>query len=195
MSGLLSPAPAARLRRARARTPRAPAGALLRGGSGRRRPGRLVLVVCLTLPVVLLAAVSFAGILLSVGGGASNLALDQRARRPRGRAGRGLRRRRGPGPAPACAWSRSSWRTPASSPRPGRTWACRCAAGWWPWRRRCRSRGCAACLVAGDRDSLGLFQQRPSQGWGTREQLLDPRYAAGQFYRHLLAVPGWRRCS
>ena len=40
----------------------------------------------------------------------------------------------------------------------------------------------------GDRDSLGLFQQRPSQGWGTRKQILDPTYAAGVFYQHLAKV-------
>lgn len=40
----------------------------------------------------------------------------------------------------------------------------------------------------GDRDSLGLFQQRPSQGWGTEKQILDPTYAAGEFYRHLAKV-------
>lgn len=34
----------------------------------------------------------------------------------------------------------------------------------------------------GDRDSLGLFQQRPSQGWGTPEQIMDPHYAIGAFY-------------
>lgn len=34
----------------------------------------------------------------------------------------------------------------------------------------------------GDLDSLGLFQQRPSQGWGTPEQVLDPAYAARVFY-------------
>ncbi len=45
----------------------------------------------------------------------------------------------------------------------------------------------------GDRDSLGLFQQRPSQGWGTREQIMDPVYAAGQFYAHLVEVPGYSR--
>src|SRR5262245_58022519 len=33
-------------------------------------------------------------------------------------------------------------------------------------------------LPGGDRDSIGLFQQRPSQGWGTEQQLADPRYAA-----------------
>jgi hypothetical protein len=44
----------------------------------------------------------------------------------------------------------------------------------------------------GDRDSLGLFQQRPSQGWGTRRQLLNPSYAATAFYRHLRTVSGWR---
>lgn len=44
----------------------------------------------------------------------------------------------------------------------------------------------------GDRDSLGLFQQRPSQGWGTRKQILDPTYAAGVFYEHLTKVPGYK---
>lgn len=48
-------------------------------------------------------------------------------------------------------------------------------------------------LGYGDRDSLGLFQQRPSQGWGTAEQVQDPRYAAGAFYNHLLRVPGWQQ--
>lgn len=37
----------------------------------------------------------------------------------------------------------------------------------------------------GDRDSLGLFQQRPSQGWGTPEQVTDPTYAAGRFFKAL----------
>lgn len=50
-------------------------------------------------------------------------------------------------------------------------------------------------LDHGDRDSLGLFQQRPSQGWGTPEQITNPTYAATQFYRHLRAVPGWQRMS
>ncbi|MFI7208060.1 peptidoglycan DD-metalloendopeptidase family protein [Micromonospora aurantiaca (nom. illeg.)] len=44
----------------------------------------------------------------------------------------------------------------------------------------------------GDRDSVGLFQQRPSQGWGTSAQLHDPRYAATAFYRKLQAVDGWQ---
>ncbi|CAK7281219.1 heavy metal transporter [Streptomyces misionensis] len=43
----------------------------------------------------------------------------------------------------------------------------------------------------GDRDSLGLFQQRPSQGWGTEEQIMDPTYSAGIFYAHLAKVPGY----
>ena len=47
-------------------------------------------------------------------------------------------------------------------------------------------------LTGGDRDSIGLFQQRPSQGWGTREQIVDPRYAAGRFYSALLKVKGWQ---
>jgi hypothetical protein len=46
-------------------------------------------------------------------------------------------------------------------------------------------------LDHGDRDSLGLFQQRPSQGWGTPSQILDPTYATTQFYRHLHTVPNW----
>ena len=45
----------------------------------------------------------------------------------------------------------------------------------------------------GDRDSLGLFQQRPSQGWGTREQIMDPAYSAAAFFRALGRVDGWRR--
>ena len=47
-------------------------------------------------------------------------------------------------------------------------------------------------LDYGDRDSLGLFQQRPSQGWGTPAQVTDPAYAAGEFYERLVQVPGWR---
>ncbi|MDN0195562.1 heavy metal transporter [Streptomyces sp. S.PNR 29] len=45
----------------------------------------------------------------------------------------------------------------------------------------------------GDRDSLGLFQQRPSQGWGTPKEIMDPTYAAGKFYDHLVKVPGYTR--
>lgn len=46
-------------------------------------------------------------------------------------------------------------------------------------------------LDYGDRDSLGLFQQRPSAGWGSEAQVQDPVYAAGKFYDHLVGVPGW----
>jgi hypothetical protein len=45
----------------------------------------------------------------------------------------------------------------------------------------------------GDRDSIGLFQQRPSQGWGTRKQILDPTYASGVFYQHLAKVRGYTK--
>lgn len=48
-------------------------------------------------------------------------------------------------------------------------------------------------LDHGDRDSLGLFQQRPSQGWGTPAQVTDPRYAARKFFEGLLKVHGWDR--
>lgn len=44
-------------------------------------------------------------------------------------------------------------------------------------------------------DSLGLFQQRPSQGWGSVEQLMNPRFAASAFYARLVQVPGWERLS
>lgn len=44
----------------------------------------------------------------------------------------------------------------------------------------------------GDRDSLGLFQQRPSQGWGTEKQVQDPVYASRKFYETLLQVDGWQ---
>ncbi|WP_243841814.1 LysM peptidoglycan-binding domain-containing protein [Salinibacterium sp. ZJ77] len=58
----------------------------------------------------------------------------------------------------------------------------------------------------GDRDSLGLFQQRPSSGWGTPEQILDAAHAARLFYggplnpnkgktRGLLDIPGWQSMS
>lgn len=46
-------------------------------------------------------------------------------------------------------------------------------------------------LTYGDRDSLGLFQQRPSQGWGTEQQILDPVYSTNRFYDALVKVPGW----
>ena len=48
-------------------------------------------------------------------------------------------------------------------------------------------------LDGGDRDSVGLFQQRPSQGWGTPEQLQDQRYSARKFYTALLKVKGWQK--
>ncbi len=46
-------------------------------------------------------------------------------------------------------------------------------------------------LRGGDRDSLGLFQQRPSQGWGTRREILDPVHATNAFYDALARVPGY----
>jgi hypothetical protein len=47
-------------------------------------------------------------------------------------------------------------------------------------------------LTTGDRDSLGLFQQRPSQGWGTPTQILDPRHASVTFLRALARVGQWQ---
>jgi LysM repeat protein len=61
-------------------------------------------------------------------------------------------------------------------------------------------------LAHGDRDSVGLFQQRPSQGWGTPGQLQDTVYATELFFggsrnpnpgvtRGLLDIPGWSSMS
>ena len=47
-------------------------------------------------------------------------------------------------------------------------------------------------LDHGDRDSVGLFQQRPSKGWGTVEQIMDPWYSSGTFYDHLVKVKNWQ---
>jgi hypothetical protein len=46
-------------------------------------------------------------------------------------------------------------------------------------------------LRGGDRDSLGLFQQRPSQGWGTPQEILDPAHATNAFYDALERVPAY----
>jgi hypothetical protein len=43
-----------------------------------------------------------------------------------------------------------------------------------------------------DHDSLGLFQQRPSMGWGSKAQVTDPVFAATAFYLALQRVPGWK---
>jgi LysM repeat protein len=61
-------------------------------------------------------------------------------------------------------------------------------------------------LDYGDRDSVGLFQQRPSSGWGTVQQIRDPRYATRAFFggpasptpgstRGLLDIRGWQEMS
>ncbi|MFC7545783.1 hypothetical protein [Plantactinospora sp. GCM10030261] len=47
--------------------------------------------------------------------------------------------------------------------------------------------------AANDHDSLGLFQQRPSTGWGSPQQVTDPEYSAGAFYAGLRNVPDWER--
>jgi len=44
----------------------------------------------------------------------------------------------------------------------------------------------------GDRDSVGVLQQRPSQGWGTEAQLSDIRYATGKFLDALVKIPNWK---
>ncbi|HEU5130103.1 MAG TPA: hypothetical protein VFU12_19140 [Glycomyces sp.] len=47
----------------------------------------------------------------------------------------------------------------------------------------------------GDRDSIGLFQQRPSMGWGTEEEILDPVYASFKFYEKLRRTDGWEEMA
>jgi hypothetical protein len=47
-------------------------------------------------------------------------------------------------------------------------------------------------LDHGDRDSIGLFQQRPSQGWGTVAQIMVPQYSAGKFYDALVRISNWQ---
>ena len=46
-------------------------------------------------------------------------------------------------------------------------------------------------LDYGDRDSVGVFQQRPSQGWGTTAEIEDPVYATTRFFAALVKVPGY----
>ncbi|GLU46797.1 hypothetical protein [Nocardiopsis ansamitocini] len=43
----------------------------------------------------------------------------------------------------------------------------------------------------GDRDSQGLFQQRPSMAWGTPEQITDPVYSSAAFYDELVTIDGY----
>ncbi|MER7859163.1 C40 family peptidase [Amycolatopsis japonica] len=50
-------------------------------------------------------------------------------------------------------------------------------------------------LRYGDRDSLGLFQQRPSMGWGTAQQITTPTYASTKFFERLTATPHWQMMS
>ena len=47
-------------------------------------------------------------------------------------------------------------------------------------------------LAHGDRDSIGIFQQRPSQGWGTVEQISDEHYAINKFYDALEKIDGYQ---
>jgi hypothetical protein len=47
-------------------------------------------------------------------------------------------------------------------------------------------------LRSGDRDSVGVFQQRPSQGWGTTQHIEDPVYATTRFFDALVQVPGYQ---
>ncbi|HEX6354830.1 C40 family peptidase [Actinophytocola sp.] len=48
-------------------------------------------------------------------------------------------------------------------------------------------------LNHGDRDSLGMFQMRPSMGWGSPAQVVDPHYSINKFYDVLIKVPNWEQ--
>ncbi|MGN9840891.1 hypothetical protein ACTMTI_22485 [Nonomuraea sp. H19] len=48
-------------------------------------------------------------------------------------------------------------------------------------------------LAYGDRDSVGVFQQRESQGWGAEKQLMDPVYATNKFFAALVKVKNYRK--
>ncbi len=48
-------------------------------------------------------------------------------------------------------------------------------------------------LDGGDHDSAGLFQQRPSQGWGSFDEVTDPVYASQAFFSALIAVERWQQ--
>ncbi len=48
-------------------------------------------------------------------------------------------------------------------------------------------------LDYGDLDSIGVFQQRPSQGWGPASKLIDPVYASTKFFKALAQIPGYQR--
>jgi hypothetical protein len=48
-------------------------------------------------------------------------------------------------------------------------------------------------LDYGDRDSVGVFQQRPSQGWGTTAEIEDPVYATTRFFAALVKIPGYTK--
>jgi hypothetical protein len=47
-------------------------------------------------------------------------------------------------------------------------------------------------LDYGHSDSLGLFQQRPSKGWGTVEQITDPWYSSATFYKAMERIRNWK---
>lgn len=46
-------------------------------------------------------------------------------------------------------------------------------------------------IQGGDRDSAGVFQMRPSKGWGTQQEITNVSYAVNKFYDRLTSVPGW----
>jgi hypothetical protein len=95
------------------------------------------------------------------------------------------------GPGPVAAWNSTQTTNAAiiiavgkNLPIPPRGWVIAVATAMTESRL-------TNSAVATDHDSVGLFQQRPSQGWGTVAQLTDPAYASRKFYEKLLTIPQW----
>lgn len=106
----------------------------------------------------------------------------------------------GPLPDPPGCTSTAAGRTVTLEPDQGRNAALIAAIGV---RRGLKARAVSIALATayqeskirnltgGDRDSLGIFQQRPSQGWGTRAQIRDEYYAINKFYEVLEQIDGY----
>jgi len=135
----------------------------------------IVIVVCLGLPMLLLSAIT--------GGGSSGCGIVAApARRPTGQ------------PPDTGTWNTEQLEIAATIIDVG------VAKGVprWGWvvavATAIQESGLRNLPHLGDRndhDSIGVFQQRPSQGWGTVAQLSEPAYQAGKFFDKLLTVPGW----
>jgi peptidoglycan DL-endopeptidase CwlO len=177
-------------------TPRPPAsGSPVEGGRRRRRVRRRVIALALT-PVALLVAVVLAAVSMLSGslrggnGGFGILAFDPDSSAPivvSDPALKGMDQEQLHNSAKIIATAMTIQLPNTAGPQalPARAWIIALATAMQESGLR--------NLAGGDRDSLGLFQQRPSQGWGTQEQIMNPTYAATKFYERLVQVPSWDR--